>query len=365
MARPQGSEIEASYRAGLSRRRFLVGLGAAGLSALLAGCDVGHFPSTPTSTPRQSPKPEPWQIGRSGLGDLSSWWIMQSAHLEYALNDLYKTRFAPRRALSANWDADKQVLDIEQLTRQGIDLLLVEPMNSPNVVAAANEAAGRSVPLILVSSPLVGTNCVTWVTTDEAKRGRASAEWLIQRVPRGRVMVLLSEPCQGSSAAWLKGVRNVLSRSTELQVDYMTSFWTPTESKRVMLAALTNSAAPTGLIVNHGTVAQGAVEALVERGLAVPPVAGADDNNGWLRVARQYDVNFLGFSGSTRLGRKVVDVACSVLSGESVPAVVFQPQTTFGVEQLDGLFRPELTDHYWADHELPEAWIQAMFARAR
>lgn len=367
MTGSQGDQHKTDHRGKLSRRDFLAWLGAAGLCALLAGCQPDEPPATsvsaPTTNPRESSSRPPWRIGRSGLGDLSSWWIMQSAHFEYATKVLYQTRFQPGLALSANWDADKQALDIERLAGQDIDLLLVEPMNSPFVISAANAASSRGVPVVLVSGALEGTSCVTWVTTDEGERAKASAEWLIGRVPSGRVVVLQSEPCQGSSQEWLRSARSALGNSAELQVDYLTSFWTAEGARQVMLAALENGPAPAGLMVNHGTVAQGAVEALVDRGLAVPPVAGADDNNGWLRVAREHTVSFLGFRGSTRLGRKVVDVASSVLSGDSVPPVVFQPQAAFGVEELDRLFRPELTDHYWADHELPEAWIQAMFAR--
>jgi ribose transport system substrate-binding protein len=288
---------------------------------------------------------------------------MHSAHLEHALKELYESRFSPALALSANWDADKQALDIEQLVGKGVDLLMVEPMSSPYAVSAVNQASSSGLPVILVSSPLQGADCVTWVTTDEEERARASVEWLARQVSRGRIIVLQSEPCQGSGPAWVTSARNALSKFAELQVDYLTCFWTPAEAKRVMLTALVNGPAPVGLVVNHGTVAQGAVDALVERGMTVPPVAGADDNNGWLRTAREHGATFLGFGGSTRLGKKAIEVASLVLSGERVAPVVTQPQTAFGAEELDRLYRPDLTDHYWADHGLPEAWIQAMFAR--
>ena len=367
MARTRGNEPKADGYTALSRRDFLVRLGAAGLAALLASCDITEPADTPVFTPAvtsgQWQKPPPWRVGRSGLGDLSSWWVMQSTHLEYAMKEMSKTRFEGGLALSANWDADKQALDIAELVNKGIDLLLVEPLNSPTVLSAVNQASSRGVPVILVSGPLEGANCVAWVTTDEESRGRASAEWLIERVPGGRVVVIQSEPCQGSGPAWVGSVRNVLSGSTDLQVDYLTSFWTPAEAKKVMLTALSSGPVPAGLVVNHGTVAQGSVEALVERGLAIPPVAGADDNNGWLRTAREHGVTFLGFGGSTRLGQRAIDVATAVLSGESVPSVVIQPQVTFDEGQLGRLYRPDLTDHYWANHDLPEAWIQAMFAK--
>lgn len=351
----------------LSRRDFLVGLGAAGLCTLLGGCRSTERPVTPVSTPTTNPQEyrqtPPWRIGRSALGDLSPWWIMYSAHLEYAMKELHKGQFWGGLALSANWDADKQALDIDQLAGQDIRLLLVEPMNSPYVASVVSQASDHGLPVVLASSPLEGARAVAWVTTDEDERARTSVAWLLERVPGGRVVVIQSEPCQGSGQAWLKSARSALSKSTALQVDYLTSFWRPAEAKRVMLAALAKGPAPAGLVVNHGTVAQGAVEALLERGLAIPPVAGADDNNGWLRTAQENDVAFLGFGGSTRLGRKAIDVVCSVLSGESVAPVVIQPQTTFDAGQVEQFYRPDLTDHYWADHELPEYWIQTMFAR--
>jgi ABC-type sugar transport system substrate-binding protein len=288
---------------------------------------------------------------------------MLSAHTEYGIKERHSDVFREYLSTSANWDADKQALDIERLASAGLDLLLVEPLNSPLVASAVSRVQKLGLPVILVSGNLAGADYVSWVTTDEEERGRASASWLTRRVTGGRVIVLQSEPAQGDGQAWLEGVRDGLAAAPGLDIEYATSFWTVADSRRLVELALDRDPALAGLVVNHGTVAQGAVEALVERGLTIPPVAGADDNNGWLRTAREHRVSFLGFGGSSRLGLRSVELAVDVLSGNSVPVRCQQVQEVFDETAIEQLYRPELTDHYWANHELQETWIQAMFGR--
>jgi hypothetical protein len=37
------------------------------------------------------------------------------------------------------------------------------------------------------------------------------------------------------------------------------------------------------------------------------------------------------------------------------------PYQAFHEGDLGQYFRPDLSDHYWAVHDLPEAWIERMF----
>ncbi len=115
------------------------------------------------------------------------------------------------------------------------------------------------------------------------------------------------------------------------------------------------------MIVNSGPAGQGAVEALSESGIEIPPIAGGDDYNGWLRTAKGWNLHFLGFGGSAKLGLRCVELTMDVLSGKPVPAYEEFPYQVFDETAIDRYYRPDLSDHFWAIHELPEAWIQRMF----
>ena len=50
-----------------------------------------------------------------------------------------------------------------------------------------------------------------------------------------------------------------------------------------------------------------------------------------------------------------------VLSGRPVPAYEEFPYQVFDETAVDRYYRSDLSDHFWAIHELPEPWIERMF----
>jgi ribose transport system substrate-binding protein len=350
-----------------SRREFLRTAAGLAVAVLLPGCRrrVPSVLTVPTAaglvqTERYRKDP-PWRVGRVSRGDLSSWQIMLSAHIEYGITEKYRQYFSDYRLTVSNWDADKQILDIQGLLAAGIDVLLIDPLDAPAVASGVRQAMEAGVPVIWVSSGVQNAPYVSWVTTNEEERGALCTDWLCQRIDGGRVIVLQSDPASGDSRLWLQGVYSRLDACPHLDVQVVTSFWQPSAAKTAISAALAGSPAIQGLIVNSGTAGQGAVEALSEGGIAIPPVAGGDDCNGWLRTAKERNVHFSGFGGSARLGLRCVELAMDVLSGKAVPAYEEFPYQVFDDTAIDRYYRSDLSDHFWAIHELPEPWIEKMF----
>lgn len=307
-------------------------------------------------------KEAPWKLGRSGRGDTTAWMVMFSAHIEYGVKEKHRQRFADYLCTSANWDPNKQIEDIKILLKAGIDLLLIDPMDHAVVRAGVEEAMRAGVPVILASTRVQSEQYVTWVTLDEEERGAACAEWLCRRIPGGRIIVMPSIPAAGDSNAWLRGVRRRLDAQPTLQeVKVLPCPWLAAEASKAMAALLDKSTAVDGVIVNNGVLGQGVVQAFVDRGGEIPPIAGGDDWNGWLRTAREHHVRFLGLSGGANLGLRCVDLATQVLSGEPVPGYVEFPYEVFDESALARYYRPDLSDHYWAINDLPDAWIERMF----
>jgi ribose transport system substrate-binding protein len=165
----------------------------------------------------------------------------------------------------------------------------------------------------------------------------------------------------GDSQLWLRAVRHGLDARPDLETVAAQCAWS-TEGARVAMTSLLSHSAPIdGVIVHNGLLGRGIVEAFVERGDEIPPIAGADDWNGWLRTARERRVRFLGLSGGANLGLRAVDMATEVLSGQPVRRYVPFPFEVFDESTLDRHYRPDLSDHYWAINDLPQAWIERMF----
>ncbi len=352
---------------GWSRREFLRTAAGLAIAVLLPGCnrDGPSTPSVPITTgpvnTERYRKDPPWRVGRVGRGDLSSWQIMVSAHIQYGVTEKYRQSFSDYRFTVSNWDPDKQQLDIRRLLDGGIDVLLIDPLDDSAVADGVDQAMDAGVPVILVSSGVQNAPYVSRVTTDEEERGTLCADWICQRVSNGRVMVLQSTPTPGDNSLWLQGVRGRLDACPQLEVQVVSSFWQPSDARQAVAAALGGSPSIQGLIANGGTVASGALEALDESGIAIPPIAGVDDCNGWLRAAAARDVHYLGFGGSTRLGLRCVELAMDVLSGWPVPAYQEFPYEVLDETAAGRYYRSDLSDHFWAIHDLPEPWVERMF----
>jgi len=287
---------------------------------------------------------------------------MFSAHIEYGAKEKYRKSFADYWCAQANWDPNKQIEDIQLLLAQGIDLLLVDPLDHGVVQAGVELAMRVGVPVILAATRVQSDEYVSWVTTNEEQRGTACADWLCQAVPDGYIVVVQCVPAASDSGRWLRGVRQRLDAQSSLQgVKVMPCAWASSQAQQAMAALLDPSRPVDGVIVENGVLGLGVVQAFAERGLPIPPIAGADDWNGWLRTAKAHSVRFLAQSGGANLGLRCIELATQVLSGESVPGYVEFPYTTLDATSLERYYRPDLSDHYWAVHDLPETWIDRMF----
>lgn len=349
-----------------SRRDFLRWTTGAAIAVLLPGCQRSP-PSLPAPVPsgwadtQPYKKSPPWRIGRSGRGDINAWMVMFSAHIEYGIMEKHRAQFKSYFCRSANWDPNKQVEDIRILLAEGIDLLLMDPMDTSVVATGAREAMDAGVPVVLAAGGLSSAPYVSWVATGEEERGASAAEWLGRTVGGGRVAVITAIRGAGDQQRWLEGVRHQLDGRSEAESIIARCPWSSEGAREAMRALLDQYAAIDGVVVHNGLLGRGVVAAFVERGEESPPIAGVDDWNGWLRTAREHRVHFFGLSGGANLGLRAVDLATDILSGVQVPRYVPFPYEVFDDSALDRYYRPDLSDHYWAIHDLPEAWIERMF----
>ena len=352
----------------LNRRDFLRMTAGMAIAVLLPGCRrvPPSRPVLPVHTglveTERYKKSRPWRIGRSGRGDITAWMVMFSAHIEYGIKEKYRAYFRDYFSTSANWDPNKQIEDIRILLTEGVDLLLIDPLDHAVVATGVEEAMDAGVPVILASTSVRGTPYVSWVTTNEEERGAVCADWLCRSIVGGRVVVLVSVPASGDSASWLKEVRDRLDAQPKVQdVIVARCPWSSAEARQAMTCLFNESKPIDGVIVNNGVLGRGVVQAFAARGSKIPPIAGGDDWNGWLRTAKEYGVHFVALSGGANLGLRCVELATKVLAGEPVPAYVEFPYEIFDESALDRYYRLDLSDHYWAVNNLPEAWIERMF----
>jgi ribose transport system substrate-binding protein len=309
-------------------------------------------------------KPAPWMAGRAGLGDTNAWMTMFGLHFKYGVEEKYAKDFKGFKVTSCFWNPVKQIADIEGLVAQGVDILFVDPASEGALVGAVEEAYDMGVPVVLASTGVNTDKYTTWVSRDNVKAGFVYAKWMGKKLNgKGNVVVLMGMAGSSYAEDVLRGVKQGLSAYPDIKIlEVAYCDWSPVKAKETMEVFIQSNPAIDGIIADGGQMAYGAAEALLDAGKKIPPIT-ADDWNGWLRMAKKHDIDFLAESGGNPLSLTAVDLAVKILRGEPVPKKVEYPVVTFEKDQLDKYYRPDLTDQYFAVNELPEAWIKKHYLK--
>src|SRR5262249_23669500 len=185
---------------------------------------------------------------------------------------------------SGNSDTARQLQDIESLLSRGIDVLVVvahDPTAMGRAVAASRTAG---VPVICYDRLITGCDVDLYLSFDNIRVGRLQAEYLVQRLAgKGRIVRVHGPKTDQTGLLFKQGQDEVLApliaRGDIVVVheDYATG-WKPSEAKRIVNAAITarGRSFDAVLATNDGT-AGGAIQALVEEGLAGKVVVTGQD----------------------------------------------------------------------------------------
>jgi len=375
MAAARTNQFQTLIRDQMSRREFLkaVGLAAAGVGTtlLLPSC---AGPQTTKATPTRFEigtgmvdttkyrKDPPWNVARSGMGEVNSWQVIATLHFEYGVKEKYKGLFKEVYTAAAKFDPAKQVADLEDLLTHKIDILFVQPVTGGNCVAQIEQAMDRGIPVILPGARAYTDKYVSYLDRDNPGVGRVYAEYIAQQIGgKGNVAIMMGLAGNTYAEDVLRGVREGLAKYPDIkEVGLVYGAWSPVEGKTAMQSLLAKGVKIDGIINDGGNMGIGIVDAYLDAGLPVPPMCG-DDGNGWLRKAKEHNVKFLAVQGGAEQYMDAVDTAVKVLRGEPVAKNVLADIITFTEKELDKYYRPDLNDQYWAINKLPEDLIKKTY----
>ncbi|OGO28742.1 MAG: hypothetical protein A2Z16_10945 [Chloroflexi bacterium RBG_16_54_18] len=358
----------------LNRREFvkgsLIALGATGITLILPGCAAPQEPAVPTApvsagmidtTPFK--KDPPWIIGRAGAGDTNEWMVSFSAHFQWKFTEVYKDQVKEYLEAASNWDPTKQISDMEDLLAKKVDLLIVDPVNEAAIVGAVENAMAAGIPVVLASTRVQTDKYASWVTTDNVRTGFIVTDWLCKELGgKGKIAITMGAPGSSYAAEWLAGTRQAMSQYPEItEAGLAYCYWAASEAKKAMEAFLQADPDINGVCPGGGQMGIGVIQAFLDAGKPLPPVGGADDGNGWMKLAKEEGVKFIGSTSGSPMAATVADIAVQILQGQPVPKYVEYPTEYIYETDVDKLVRPDLNDNYIASTLLPEEWINKLY----
>ena len=249
--------------------------------------------------------------------------------------------------LDAEGKDDKQISDIQNLSEQDCDLLIVSPNTTATLTPAIEEAC-RRLPVIVFDRG-VNTDCpVTFVhPVGGYAYGAAAADFLVENVePGGKILALRISPgVDVLENRW--SAAELAFEDSELEVaDVEFTEGDPAVTKSVVSDAIARHGSIEGVWMDSGATAVAAIEAFEDAGLDVPPISGEDQQD-FLQAWADRDLTAIAPGYPTFQWRTPVLAALRVLRGEEVPREWVLPQPVITEENRDDYLDAEMPPlHY-------------------
>ncbi|RMI39837.1 substrate-binding domain-containing protein [Streptomyces triticirhizae] len=249
--------------------------------------------------------------------------------------------------LDAEGKDDKQISDIQNLSEQDCDLLIVSPNTTATLTPAVEEACTR-LPVIVFDRG-VNTDCpVTFVhPVGGYAYGAAAADFLVENVePGGKILALRISPgVDVLENRW--SAAELAFEDSELEVaDVEFTEGDPAVTKSVVSDAIARHGSIDGVWMDSGATAVAAIEAFEDAGLDVPPISGEDQQD-FLQAWAERDLTAIAPGYPTFQWRTPVIAALKVLRGEEVPGEWVLPQPVITEENRDDYVNEDLPPlHY-------------------
>lgn len=219
--------------------------------------------------------------------------------------------------IDAQDDASKQASDVEDLIQQGVDLLLINPVDSSAVGASVESANAAGVPVITVDRSAESGEIVSHIASDNVAGGKLAGEFLLEQVGEGAKVVML-EGVAGSSAARDRGEGFLTAVEGKVDlVSSQTANFNRSEGLTVMENMLQANPDIEAVFSQNDEMALGAIEAIESAGKNIL-VIGFDATEDAIKKIEEGKMAASVAQKPDEIGRAAVETAVKHLNGESV-----------------------------------------------
>jgi ribose transport system substrate-binding protein len=301
-----------------------------------------------TAEPKQG---DTYRVAFAAQGPNNSWGVLSEEAFNYRADELgVDVLYA-----SANGDATTQVDNIEQLTSQDPDVMVVVPMGD-GIAGQVKAAVDAGIPVVACSGVLPASSDVTsTVTRQYDLLGAAYAEWIAQQIGGEGQVAILSGLAGVPTAEYQKAAAEAtFANYPDIEV-VTTQYteWSPTVAKTVAQNLIASYPDLDAIWSDSGYGAVGVVQAYQEAGKAVPPITG-DAVNDFLLSTEGTDVKYALSTFPPEMSSTCLDTALALVQGEPVLNKVYIDSPSFTNEDGAQYARPDCDGGLLVPSSAPE-----------
>ena len=354
----------------INRARLTIGtlMVAAILSAPARAADVELLPNgllSPTSKeqtkPDQFKKAGPWRIGVSFGGVGNTWIVQMIQEMKHAAaQDKSIGEFI---FVEANWQAAKQVADVEDLLTKKVDAIIIGPISAAIGAPLAEKAAKAGIPVVVFGAFGKAMQSTVEIGAGGELFGQQGGEYLRKEL-KGKGSVWAFRGVAGVDEETLRynGFKKSLEGSNIKITQEVFGDWGYAKGKQLCENLVLSGNAVDGIWFSGAEMTRACLDVFNESGKPLVPMTG-EGNNGFLRAWKATGVKSIAPQFTPGLGAAVVRASAALLAGKPLYRSYFSSPPAIGLADLDKFYRPDLNDAFWLPSTLPEPILKEMFKR--
>ncbi|ANI38818.1 substrate-binding domain-containing protein [Mycolicibacterium vaccae] len=222
---------------------------------------------------------------------------------------------------SANLDVSTQANQVDSMINQGVDAIIVVPVQADSLGPQVATAKEKGIPLVPVNAALNSPDVAGSVQPDDVAAGEQEMQMMADALGgRGNIVILQGPLGQSGEIDRTQGINNVLANYPDIKVLAMdTANWKRDEAVNKMknwISGFGNQI--DGVVAENDDMGLGALQALKESGRTDVPIVGIDGIEDGLNAVKSGE--FIGTSlqnGTVELAAGLA-VANALAKGEEV-----------------------------------------------
>lgn len=327
------------------------------------GADAAPVKESGVLDARKYKKAPPWTIGFSNSSMGYNWRIIM-----YELF-MYRAKQYPEIGqvivTQADGNVNKQIADIEDLIAKKVDILVVSAGVQDALVPAIEQAYDAGIPVVIFDRDVSTDKYTVNIRLNEYGNGYAEAEFLAKAMGyHGNFIGVLGMAGSSNAIDRWNAVQAILKKYPGIKV--AASGWSKAfdlaEAKAIVKGFIATGVKMDAIYAQWLTESLGAIEALQEANLPIPPIVG-DVSNQELRLWRDLRYPGLHVSNPPSCSIDAVDAAVLILKGDKLYRDYVNSLFQVTQDTLPQYYRSDLTDQYIACPRLPEDIVQKNFAK--
>ena len=219
----------------------------------------------------------------------------------------------------AEYSAEKQLSDIRDLIDQGIDVLVIVPVDQQAILPAIDWAAEAGVEVIAYDR-LIEDPRVFYLTFDNVGVGRIIAAVVKQEVPEGNFVIIKGDETDANTTFLRRGMDEIIGPSVtggtiKIVAEVNIEGWKPEGAFEAMTKILAeNGNQVDAVLAQNDGMAGGVAEALAAQGMNVP-LGGQDGDPGAINRVAQGLQTVSVWKNNVELGKIAGKIANQLADG--------------------------------------------------